>query len=323
MRLLLAAPHRYPAYGPSGSGLHPKRYPSGSGYHLHDLLAKGLAERGHEVFYSLAAGRETDLPAGVVPFDGWKDDVDLYHIPIGGVGFVEPATAAAAERDIPCLLTCHMKDAAQCAAPNWVFVSQALARAHDSDRAVLNGLDPGDFIFSDTKEDYFLFMGAMNKATDKGLGFALSLCRKARVRLIVAGTGLNYETVAHVAELCRDAGAVYLGDVRGTRKAELLAGARAVLFPSRLQEGCPLVILEAMMSGTPAISAPSGGAVEIVTSETGILCEAEEDWAAALDRVGTISPGRCREIAVERFHYLRMTDDYLREYRREIEGFAG
>ncbi|WP_263352899.1 glycosyltransferase [Acidicapsa acidisoli] len=323
MRLLLAAPHRYPVYGPAGSGLHPKTYPSGSGYHLHDLLAKGLAERGHEVFYFLAKGHETELPAGVLPFEGWKNDVELYHIPIGGVGFVEPATAAAAERGIPCLLTCHMKEGTRRAGPNWVFVSQALARAHDAERVVLNGIDPADFIFSETKEDYFLFMGAMNKATDKGLGFALSLCRKAGVRLIVAGTALNYETIEYVAGLCQDAGAEYLGDIRGARKAELLAGARAVLFPSRLPEGCPLVILEAMMSGTPAISAPSGGAVEIVTPETGILCDLEDDWTVALDHIRTISSQSCREIAMEKFHYLRMTDDYLREYSREREGFAG
>ena len=49
MRLLLSSTHRYPAFGDVGSGLHPKLFPSGSGFHIHDLLVKGLAELGHEV----------------------------------------------------------------------------------------------------------------------------------------------------------------------------------------------------------------------------------------------------------------------------------
>ena len=322
MRILLAAPHRYPVYTPVGSGLQPRAYPSGSGYHLHDLLAKGLAGKGHTVFYYLAQGHELDLPDGVTLSRDWPEDVDIYHAPIGPVGFAESVASAANERHKPCLLTCHMKQADASPRPNWIFVSRSLARAHGAHRVVLNGMDPADFIYSETKEDYFLFMGSMHRAADKGLEFALALCRRAGCRLIVAGTGLDWETVEHVASLCRSFGAEYVGDVRGARKAELLAGAKAVLFPSRLQEGCPLVLLEAMMSGTPAISAPSGGTLEIVSPETGILCDLSEDWTAALDQARYISPRVCRQTAMEKFHYSRMTDDYLREYRVEIDAFV-
>lgn len=323
MRILLAAPHRYPAYTPSGSGLCPRAYPSGSAYHLHDLLAKGLAENGHQVFYHLGRGHESELPDGVIPCPDWREDVDLYHSLIGAAGFAESVTVAAEDRRKPCLLTCHMKEASACPAPNWIFVSRSLARAHGSDRAVLNGIDPADLIYSETKQDYFLFMGAMHRAIDKGLVFALSLCQRAGCRLIVAGTGMDWETVEQIASLCKTAGAEYVGDVRGVQKAELLAGAKAVLFPSRLHEGCPLVLLEAMMSGTPAISARSGGTQEIVSPDTGILCGLTEDWTAALDQVRHISPRRCRQVAMEKFHYRRMTNDYLREYRLEIDGFRG
>jgi glycosyltransferase involved in cell wall biosynthesis len=95
----------------------------------------------------------------------------------------------------------------------------------------------------------------------------------------------------------------------------LLAGARALLFPSRLREGCPLVVLEAMVSGTPVLA---GGTLEIVTPETGFLCGHEDEWVAALDRVAEISPFRCREIALEKYHYRRMVEDYVREYQAEI-----
>jgi glycosyltransferase involved in cell wall biosynthesis len=286
---------------------------------LHDLLARGLAEAGHEVYYYLVKGAELPLPPGVRAAESLISDADLCHAPIGAPGFAESIRGFAADQGMPCLLSCHMEEAGRLAAPNWLFVSRSLARTYGSTRFVLNGIDPRDFIFSETKDDYFLFMGAMNKAVDKGLDIALSLSRNKGFRLVVAGTGLNYETIDRIAQLCAAAGAEYLGDVRGTRKAELLAGAKAVLFPSRLNEGCPLILLEAMMSGTPVISSSCGGSVEIVTPETGMLCAREEEWGAAIDRVGMIRPQRCRAIAVEKYHYRRMVNDYVEEYRREIE----
>jgi glycosyltransferase involved in cell wall biosynthesis len=318
MRILLASSHRFPAYSKNSSGRHPKEYPSGSGYHLHDLLAKGLAEDGHEVFYHLEKGAETSLPPRVKLVEGPISEVDILHAPIGPPGFAEKILEFAAEHRKPCVLTCHMKRTDATAASNWVFVSRSLAQAHGSHRFVLNGIDPDDFIFSEKKKDYLLFMGAMNKAVDKGLDFALSLARDKGFRLVVAGTGLDYATIERVSELCAAAGAEYLGDVRGTEKAELIAGARAVLFPSRLSEGCPLVVLEAMVSGTPVVASPSGGTVEVVTPETGFLCHEEQDWRNALDRLDEISPIRCREIALRNYHYRSMVKSYSKEYQQEI-----
>ena len=72
------------------------------------------------------------------------------------------------------------------------------------------------------------------------------------------------------------------------------------------------------MSGTPVISSASGGSVEIVSSEVGFLCAQDDDWQRAVDRVHEISPRRCREIAMEKYHYRRMVRDYLKEYEIEI-----
>jgi glycosyltransferase involved in cell wall biosynthesis len=319
MRILLAAPHRYPASGLHGSGLHPKTYPSGSGYHLHDLLAKGLAEEGHEVFYYVAKGADASMPPGVTQVPEPIGGMDIYHAPIGPEGFAERIEAFAAGERKPCLLTCHaQRHGFEIAPAHWLFVSRYLAQTYRSERVILNGIDPSEFLFSPLKDDYLLFMGAMNWAIEKGLDLALSLAQSRGARLIAAGTGLNYETVERVSAMCRKAGAEYLGDVRGMRKAELLANARALLFPSRLNEGCPLVVMEALVSGTPVIATRKGGTAEILTPDTGILCAREEDWPDALDRIDGISPHRCREHVIERFHYRRMVRDYLREYEAEI-----
>jgi len=323
MRILLVAFHRYPASAANGSGPHPKELPSGSGYHLHDLLAQGLAEAGHEVFYCLKKGSDMALPHGVNGVSALVSDVDICHAPLGPPGQAEVAMEFCAHHRKPCLLTCHMWTQGNVAESNWVFVSRSLAQVHGSERVVLNGLNPNDYIFSETKEDYLLFMGSMDKAIAKGLDLALAVAVEKGIRLIVAGTARSYEAIRHVSELCAAAGAEYVGDVRGVKKAELLAGARALLFPSRLNEGGPLVIIEAMLSGTPVISSARGGSVELVTPETGILCDSDEEWGPAVDRLSEISPIRCREIGLEKYDYRRMVKDYLREYEREIERFHG
>ncbi len=326
MRFLLVAYHRYPAFRDAfqdhGSGPHPREYPSGSAHHLHDLLAQGLAEEGHEVFYYVKKGADGPPPPGVALVSELVPGVDLCHA-LAIPPFVEEPLRFAERHRLPCLLTCHLDlrlrgmDPAL-AGPNWVFVSRAVAQVHGSRRYVLNGLSPADYIFSEAKDDYFLFMGSMLKAREKGLDDALALSVKKGFRLIVAGTADKYETIRQVAESCARSGAEYVGDRRGRAKAELLAGARAVLFPSRMNEGCPLVLLEAMMSGTPVISSASGGSPEIVSPDVGFICSQAGEWEDAVDRLGEISPRRCQEVALERFHYRRMVRDYLMEYKAEI-----
>jgi hypothetical protein len=202
MRILLACQHRYPASGETGSGLHPKEFPSGSAYHLHDLLAQGLAELGHDVFYLLQQGAEIPLPRGVRLVCGPVPDVDIYHAPAGPPEYSDEIKQLAGRHRTPCLLTCHMLRAGIPASSNWVFVSRSLAQAHGSERVVVNGINPSDYTFSEAKQDYLLFMGAMNKAIDKGLDLALSLSRSKGFRLIVAGTGLDYDTIRYVSGLC-------------------------------------------------------------------------------------------------------------------------
>jgi len=79
MRILLSSEHRYPAFGGAGSGLHPRMYPSGSGFWIHDLLMKGLTELGHEVFYFLPKGAATPLPPGATLVSKPVWDADILH----------------------------------------------------------------------------------------------------------------------------------------------------------------------------------------------------------------------------------------------------
>ena len=45
MRILLSSDHQYPSFREVGVGRRPMPLPSGSGQHIHDLIAKVLAEQ--------------------------------------------------------------------------------------------------------------------------------------------------------------------------------------------------------------------------------------------------------------------------------------
>jgi glycosyltransferase involved in cell wall biosynthesis len=323
MRILLSSNHRYPGSPKAGSGLEPKPWPSGSGFLVHDLIAKGLAELGHEVFYRLPEGATEPLPPGVQLVDDLVEDADIVHTMTGrDHALLEVATA----RGVPAVVTCHLdptvpgRIVADSIRGNWIFVSRTLAHSLGRSRYVLNGIDPQEYQFSTVKKDYFLFIASMDWADHKGLGVALELARKLDFRLVVAGTAKAQSTVAEVASRCGAAGAEYIGDVRGAEKAALFVDARGLLFPTQVNEAFGLAIAEALMSGTPVICSSHGACAELVTPEVGFVCRTERDYCEAFERIETISPARCREAAMVKFHYLRMARDYLREYKAEMAG---
>src|SRR5262245_47473047 len=238
MRILLTSGHWYPADDGIGSGLHPKPFPSGSAFAVHDLIAKGLGELGHTVFYRLAGGSRKPLPPGVTLAPGSLPNVDILHTD----SFWDPELVGLLEsRHRPWVATCHLDVRARGiarrnATRNWIFVSRTLARLHGRRRHVLNAVDPSQYIYSSTKDDYVLFMSSVERPLEKGLDVALSLAKRQGFNLVVAGTATTWAGVELTAKLCKGVGARYLGDVRGKLKAEALAGAKALLFPSRLNE---------------------------------------------------------------------------------------
>jgi glycosyltransferase involved in cell wall biosynthesis len=334
MRVLIASHLRYPAYGKVGSGCHPTEFPSGSGGHMQDLLARGLAELGHEVLYFLPRGYDEPLPAGVEFVSKPVADIDIFQTTGAPSAYLD-VQEFVARHGLPWILTCHAgadrvrdgrehdqqgsrSSGASPATDNWIFVSRSLAQTYGKVRYVLNGIDPADCSFSRTKADFILFMASAERATVKGLSIAITVSERMGVRLVVAGTGTTYEAIKRIAGICRDAGAEYVGDVRGAAKAELLGAAKALILPTQATEGCPLTLIEALMSGTPVIASAVGGISEVVSPDVGFVCASEDEYFHAVERLDEISPDRCRQHALEHFHYLRMARDYVREFELEI-----
>ena len=331
MRVLLYARHRYPARRDDGTGLEPRPHPSGAPAHVTDLIARGLAEEGHDVRYLLPAGWDERPPEGVTPIGELDRDADVFHnvrvdggpwvVTVHGYrppgAYFDRATRAGLEPSPD-----READPPYELPPNGICVSRTLAEAFGSRRWVHNGMDPGELSYRESKGDHLLFMAGMQGPAipdiwrHKGLDIALDLRRELDFELVVAGTVRERAVGERIAAMCRDAGARYVGDVRGAEKAELIAGARGLLFPTRLHEGCPLVLIEAMISGTPVIASDRGACPELVTPEVGFVCGDRAAYVDAIGRLGEVDPRACRERALRDFHYRRMARDYAREYER-------
>ncbi len=119
-------------------------------------------------------------------------------------------------------------------------------------------------------------------------------------------------------DLCRANGARFIGTVHGRRKAEVFTAAKALLFPTRMNEAFGLPVAEALMSGTPVIASRKGAMTELLDSTGGFVCASKSAYLDAVSNLEQIKPADCRRLALERFHYLDMAQGYVKEYQREI-----
>lgn len=323
MRVLLTAGHVYPMSALRGAGRAVTPFPSGSAQRLQDWTAKGLAEIGHDVVY-VVSGQKAAPPPGVVLVDS-VERVDFSRIDVAHT-FAPKFESVFADAGVPFISVLHIHPAVR---PDFapsvregtndtVYVSRWLAEAFGSTRVVYNGVDPAEYLFSASKGDYFLFMTSMDWAHGKGLDIAIDVAARAGRRLIVAGSARDEANLQLAMAMCDRPGVDFVGDVQGAQKRWLLAGAKALIHPSRYPEACPLTIVEAFISGTPVLATPAGGTPELVTEEVGFLRETADELVEAATRINEIDPRACRAKALREFHYQRMTRDYLREYEVAI-----
>jgi glycosyltransferase involved in cell wall biosynthesis len=132
-----------------------------------------------------------------------------------------------------------------------------------------NFVDPAGFQPTYTPGSYFVYSGRL--ADQKGVDVLLEAARTAGVEVKIAGEGpaeSNLRTLASRLSV----NAEFLGYLESDALAGMVAGARAVVVPSRWHENCPLTVLESMAWGKPVIGTQVGGMPELVRhGEEGLL----------------------------------------------------
>ena len=182
---------------------------------------------------------------------------------------------------------------------------------------VHNAVNVDEFPFRADKDGYLLCLGRVCER--KGQDLAIEVAKRAGMPLVLAGRVHPKEAWFFEERILPHVDAdtvIFDGEVSNERKAELLAGAGALLFPVREPEPFGLAMVEALACGTPVIANPLGAVPEVVTDgETGFLVSGIDAMAEAAARVGQLSPERCRADAVARFHPSAMVDGYEAVYR--------
>jgi glycosyltransferase involved in cell wall biosynthesis len=258
-----------------------------------------------------------------------RHPIDLVHF--HGVDFNRylPASGPPALVTLHLPITSYGRDALSPLRPDVFFhcVSASQHRTCPPELYLLQDIANGVAIerrrFAVQKRGFCLALGRI--CPEKGYARALLAASRARIPLLLAGRVFAHEDhVRHFREvlsplLADPTRARFLGPLSGGRKRRLMAAARCVLIPSRVEESSSLVAMEALASGTPVIAFRVGALPEIIEHGlTGFLVDDVEGMTEAILEVGKIDPRDCRRAAEQRFSADRAMTGYLEAFQRVV-----
>ena len=180
-----------------------------------------------------------------------------------------------------------------------------------------HGVDPAQFTFREQPDEYLLYLGRF--ISGKGPLLAIETARKLGLRLVLAGPSNAYFR-ERIQPLVDGKTVEYAGFVAGQGRDRLLGGARALLYPIQYPEAFGLVLVEAMLCGTPIAAMRLGAVPEIVEeSVSGFTAATREDFASLVSKCFSLDRRRIQQQARERFSAEKMA----REYSACYETIAG
>ncbi|MBI2678505.1 MAG: glycosyltransferase family 4 protein [Candidatus Koribacter versatilis] len=178
-------------------------------------------------------------------------------------------------------------------------------------RTIHHGLDFTQYQCGAGKRDYLAFIGRI--APVKGPDLAIAAAKKAGIPLKIAGEVQPVFRAYFEREVLPQIDGKfiqYIGEVDMAEKNELLAGARALLFPIQWDEPFGLVMIEAMACGTPVLALPGGSVPEVVNEGvSGHLCRNVDEMADHARHLA-LPPAAVRADAEARFSIARMVQEY-------------
>lgn len=313
-----------------------------------DMLAKGLADRGHHV--TLFANPASIAPQELVPWRGlssrsradtvknaailamhaWKGRFDLVHS-CSRVAYLAPILPLP----IPKLMTYQRE-----ITPSRVKLGLALSRGTleisgisrwmmrqvepiGCTSVVPNGVPLDLFHFSPlvARDAPLVFLGRIEKI--KGPHLAIEIARRVGMPLIIAGNipdGARAWFDIHVAPHIDGRHVRYIGPVDDRQKNELLGAARAFLMPILWEEPFGIVMTEAMACGAPVLGFNRGAVPEVVEDGvTGFVREDVDGLVEAMRDIGKIDRAACRARVEALYSADTVVEGYLQLYRRILD----
>jgi glycosyltransferase involved in cell wall biosynthesis len=138
------------------------------------------------------------------------------------------------------------------------------------------------------------------------------------VRLVLAGPSNPYFR-EKIQPLVDGKTIEYAGFVAGKERNHLLGGARALIYPIQYPEAFGLVLVEAMLCGTP-IAAMNFGAVPEIVEEgvSGFTAATREEFASIVPKCFSLDRRKIQRQARERFSAERMAREYVAFYEKVV-----
>ena len=183
---------------------------------------------------------------------------------------------------------------------------------------IYNSVNVDWYPFSAEKQDYLLWLGRMNN--EKGAEFAVEVANRLDARLILASKMTEPHEFEHFENKVKPilrSNTEIVGELTLDEKSELIKNAKAVLMPIQWPEPFGLVMIEAMVCGTPCIAWRNGSVPEVIDDgKTGFIVESVDEMVEAVRRLDEIDPAACRKWVEERFAAPIMVANYVKAYER-------
>jgi glycosyltransferase involved in cell wall biosynthesis len=152
--------------------------------------------------------------------------------------------------------------------------------------------DPTEFKFNRTKKPFLLYVGRLTSA--KGIGI---ICQTAEA------SGMDLKVIGHGdLSLLTGNRIEFLGAVSREERNEWMGRAAAIIAPTQYIEPFGSVVVEAALTGTPAITTDFGAFTETVEQGvTGFRCNVLGDFVRAVEHVKFLNPGMIRARACVKY----------------------
>lgn len=192
---------------------------------------------------------------------------------------------------------------------------------HFLDPVIPNCVNPNLFEYGDSsKKGYMLYVGRV--IAMKGLMITIKLAIDTGIPLIIAGPG----NIDHVLENSPYKFGIKKGDlnnydieiigqVDAEDRLELMRDASMFVMPTLYAEPGAKVILESLYSGTPVITAKTGGSPEYnVDGITGYNCLLYSEYLEAVNNIHTINSKDCRDWIEDGFTFNSIAPQYMKYF---------
>lgn len=155
------------------------------------------------------------------------------------------------------------------------FQSKELAQWIPETAVIHNPVDTSFFSTSEPDEKYIISIGRLEN--EKGFDLLLDAMRNIPdIKLKIGGDGSKREELEKRAKAYQFGDRVeFLGELDREQVRNALMNCKFLVLPSSY-ETFGNVLLEAMACGKPVVATKCGGPEEIISSQTGLLCEIDE-----------------------------------------------